>query len=58
MKIRFHLSSGQSLVLDAPADSDRQCLALPKDHCRFAFWRKATRDKRITGHAMVWEVVT
>jgi hypothetical protein len=57
MKIRFFISSGESFVRDAPDGSDFECLALPKDADRFAFWRKKTGDKRISGHALVWEVV-
>src|SRR5262249_4903896 len=29
-----------------------------KSLCRFEFWRKATGNDRIRGHAMVWEVVS
>jgi len=57
MKIRFFVSSGEKFIADVPDGADRECLALPKDADRFAFWRKKTCDQRIAGHAIVWEIV-
>lgn len=56
MRVRIFISSGKEYELEARDGADRECLALPKDADRFAFWRKATGDERITGHAMVWQL--
>ncbi len=57
MNIRFSLSNGDRFIAIAPEGSDLECYQLPKDACRFEFWRAKTGDSRIVGHTLTWEVV-
>jgi hypothetical protein len=57
MNIKFFVSSGESFTCKVPNGADKACLVLPKEASRFDYWRKVTGDKRLIGHAMVWEVV-
>jgi len=57
MNIKFSLSSGDRFTLSVPDGSDIECYQLPKDACRFEFWRAKTGDVRIIGHTLTWEVV-
>jgi hypothetical protein len=58
MKVRIGLSSGETFEHDVPAEVVALCLGMDKSLCRFQFWRNATGNKRIQGHAMVWDVVS
>jgi hypothetical protein len=55
MKVRIGISSGETFEHDVPAEVFAH---MDKSLCRFEFWRKATANDRIQGHAMVWEVVS
>lgn len=57
ISLRFFLGkTGESVYLTAPDGSDKECLALPPQADRAAFWRQKTGDQRIQGHVLVWEV--
>jgi hypothetical protein len=55
MKVRIGISSGETFEHDMPAEVVAR---MDKSLCRFEFWRNATGNERIRGHAMVWEVVS
>jgi hypothetical protein len=57
MRVRIGISSGETFEHDVPAEVVALCLGMDKSLCRFQFWRNATGNDRIRGHAMVWEVV-
>jgi hypothetical protein len=58
MKVRIGISSGETFEHDVPAEVVALCLGMDRSLCRFQFWRNATGNARIVGHAMVWEVVS
>jgi hypothetical protein len=58
MKVRIGISSGETFEHDVPAEVVALCLGMDKGLCRFEFWRNATGNDHIRGHAMVWEAVS